>query len=137
MTPEQVTLVQNSFAKVAPVADKAADMFYGRLFELAPQVRAMFPDELAPQKKKLMQALTLAVNSLTRPDQLMPVLRDMGARHVGYGAQEAHYDVVGAALIDTLDTALGADFDDATREAWVACYAIVAGEMKMAARRAA
>ena len=72
MTPNQIKLVQTSFAQVAPIAATAADLFYGRLFEIAPQVRAMFPDDLSEQKKKLMAMLGTAVAGLSHLDTLMP-----------------------------------------------------------------
>ena len=83
MTPQQITLVQTSFAKVAPIAAIAADLFYGRLFEIAPDVRRMFPEDLAEQKKKLMAMLGTAVGSLDRLDALLPVVRALGERHAG------------------------------------------------------
>ena len=133
MTPEQVRLVQDSFAKVRPIADTAADLFYGRLFEIAPQVRALFPDDMSEQKKKLMAMLGLAVTNLNRPEVVAPAVQDLGRRHVAYGTQEAHYAPVGAALLWTLEQGLGADFTPDVREAWTETYGLVAGLMKSAA----
>ena len=64
MTPEQVKLVQQTFGQVAPIADKAADLFYDRLFAIAPEVRSLFPGDLTEQKKKLMQMIAVAVTNL-------------------------------------------------------------------------
>lgn len=133
MTPEQVRLVQDSFAKVRPIADTAADLFYGRLFEIAPQVRALFPDDMSDQKKKLMAMLGLAVTNLNRPEVVAPAVQDLGRRHIAYGTLEAHYAPVGAALLWTLEQGLGADFTPDVREAWTETYGLVAGLMKSAA----
>ena len=65
MTPDQVKLVQQSFAQVAPISDQAAAIFYDRLFEVAPQVKAMFPADMTEQKKKLMATLAVVVNGLS------------------------------------------------------------------------
>ena len=68
MTPEQVKLVQSSFKKVEPIAEQAGDIFYSRLFEIAPEVRPMFPDEMSDQKSKLMSMLSTAVSKLHQVD---------------------------------------------------------------------
>ncbi len=137
MNSSEIQRVQASFALVRPIADVAADLFYLKLFRLAPEVRDMFPDDLAEQKKKLVAVLGVAVGGLSRPETLLPVLRDLGSRHAGYGVADVHYDVVGQALIETLAEGLGASFDDETRAAWIACYGLVSGEMKRASRIAA
>jgi hemoglobin-like flavoprotein len=110
MTPNRVTLVQTSFASVAPIAGVAADLFYDRLFEIAPDVRRMFPNDLAEQKKKLMAMLGTAVAGLSKPDALLPAVRALGARHGGYGVTAEHFAPVGAALIWTLEKGLGEAF---------------------------
>lgn len=129
MTPQQITLVQVSFAKVVPIAEQAAALFYARLFELAPGVRGLFKGDMQEQGRKLMTMLGIVVNGLTRLDQIVPAAQQLARRHVGYGARPEHYPVVGAALLDTLATGLGADFDDATREAWGTAYALLSGVM--------
>lgn len=129
MTPHQIALVQSSFAKVAPIAATAADLFYGRLFEIAPEVRAMFPDDLTDQKKKLMAMLGTAVGALTRLDQLLPAVRALGERHAGYGVKAAHFAPVGAALLWTLEKGLGPDFTPETKAAWTEAYTALAGVM--------
>ena len=129
MTPNQIKLVQTSFAQVAPIAATAADLFYGRLFEIAPQVRAMFPDNLSEQKKKLMAMLSTAVSNLHKLETILPAVKDLGSRHKGYGVTAAHYAPVGAALLWTLKKGLGADFTPETKEAWTATYTALAGVM--------
>jgi hemoglobin-like flavoprotein len=136
MTPDQVKLVQESFAKVAPIADKAADLFYDRLFAIAPELRALFPEELKSQKIKLMQMLATAVNNLHQMEKIVPAVQDLGKRHAGYGVTDTHYEPVGAALLWTLEQGLGPAFTPPTREAWTATYATVASLMKDAAATA-
>lgn len=137
MTPDQIQLVKSSFAKVAPIAPQAAELFYGRLFEIAPEVRPMFKGDVAEQGRKLMTALTMAVANLERTDKLVPVVRDLGRRHVGYGVRDAHYGKVAEALLWTLEKGLGDAFTPPVREAWTAAYMLIAGTMKDAARAAA
>lgn len=133
MTPNQIKLVQQSFAKVAPIADQAADLFYDRLFESAPGVRPLFPDDMAEQKKKLMQMLATAVANLHRVEEILPALEDLGRRHVDYGTRPEHYDTVGEALLWTLEQGLGEAFTPAVEEAWTKTYAMIADVMKTAA----
>jgi hemoglobin-like flavoprotein len=133
MTPQQVTLVQDSFAKVRPIADTAADLFYGRLFEIAPGVRAMFPEDMRDQKKKLMAMLGLAVTNLHKPDTVVPALQALGRQHVAFGTQAAHYAPVGEALLWTLEQGLGPDFTPEVREAWTETYGLGARVMQDAA----
>ncbi len=137
MTPDQIKLVQDSFAQVAPIADQAADLFYDRLFESAPGVRPLFPDDMAEQKKKLMQMLATAVANLERVKEILPVLEDLGRRHVDYGTRPEHYDTVGEALIWTLGQGLGEAFTPAVEEAWTETYGTIAQVMKAAAAEVA
>ncbi|MBN9495846.1 MAG: hemin receptor [Alphaproteobacteria bacterium] len=134
MTPEQVKLVQESFKLVAPIADTAADIFYDRLFATAPQVRAMFPQEMKDQKKKLMQMIGTAVTNLHQVDKIADAVAKLGARHVKYGVKDEHYDIVGAALLFTLKQGLGDKFTPDTQAAWTATYGLLAGVMKDAAK---
>jgi hemoglobin-like flavoprotein len=129
MTPYQITLVQESFAKVVPIAATAADLFYGRLFEIAPEVRAMFPDDMTDQKKKLMTMLGVAVGALTRLDQLLPAVKALGQRHAAYNVRAEHFAPVGAALLWTLEQGLGDEFTPEVKEAWTAIYAVLSSLM--------
>jgi nitric oxide dioxygenase len=133
MTPQQITLVQTSFAQVAPIAATAADLFYGRLFEIAPHVRAMFPEDIAEQKKKLMAMLGTVVGGLSRLDTLMPAVRALGQRHAGYGVTTAHFAPVGVALLWTLEKGLGAAFTAEVKDAWATAYSVLSQAMIAAA----
>ncbi len=129
MTPDQVKLVQDSFAKVAPISDTAAELFYGRLFEIAPQVRAMFPDDMSEQRKKLMATLAIVVNGLNNLDTILPAASALAKRHVGYGAEAGHYPVVGAALLWTLEKGLGDAWTPPVAAAWTQAYTTLSGFM--------
>jgi len=133
LTNEQKVLVQNSFRLVAPSAAEVAAIFYGRLFEIAPEVRPMFTSDLTEQGKKLMQVLGYAVGSLDRLGSLIPAVEDLGRRHGRYGVRDEHYDAVASALLWTLEQGLGEAFTAELREAWVAVYTLLAGVMKSAA----
>jgi hemoglobin-like flavoprotein len=135
VTNTQKVLVQESFAAVVPIADDAAVLFYRRLFELDPSLQRMFRGDMTEQRRKLMQMLTAAVKGLDRLDQLVPVVEDLGRRHVGYGVADAHYDTVGAALLWTLEKGLGDAFTAEVKDAWVAVYGLLAGTMKNAAKQ--
>lgn len=135
LTQAQIALVQNSFAVVAPIADDAAALFYRRLFEIDPTLKAMFKGDMAEQRRKLMQMLTAAVKGLNRIDRLIPVVEDLGRRHVNYGVEEHHYDTVGNALLWTLEKGLGAAFTPDVREAWATVYGLLASTMARAAAK--
>ena len=122
MTPDQIKLVQQSFAKVAPISEQAAELFYGRLFEIAPSVRAMFPNDMTEQRRKLMATLAIVVNGLSNIEMILPAASSLATRHVAYGAKPEHYPVVGAALLWTLEQGLGADWTPELAKAWTAAY---------------
>jgi nitric oxide dioxygenase len=129
MTPEQVKLVQDSFAKVAPISDVAASMFYERLFEIAPEVKSMFPADMTEQRKKLMATLAVVVNGLTELDTILPAASALAKKHVGYGVKPEHYTPVGAALLWTLEKGLGTAWTPPTADAWTAAYATLSDFM--------
>jgi hemoglobin-like flavoprotein len=134
LTPTQIDLIKSSFGKVVPIADQAAGLFYGRLFEIAPEIQPMFKSvDMSQQGVKLMQMIGQAISLLNNPDKLVPALQHLGQRHLQYGVMPEHYDVVGAALLWTLAQGLGADFTDETREAWTQVYTIMANTAKAAA----
>jgi len=132
-TPEQVALVQESFGKIAPITETAADLLYNRLFELDPSLSSLFTGDMVEQGKKLMSMIATAVKGLDNPDELIPAVQQLGRNHVGYGVVDAHYDTVGAALIWTLQQGLGDAFTADVKEAWIAVYTLLATVMKDAA----
>jgi hemoglobin-like flavoprotein len=129
MTPTQVKLVQESFAKVAPISETAAVIFYDRLFEVAPAVKSMFPDDMTEQRKKLMMMLAAVVNGLGNLESILPAASALAKRHVSYGAQPEHYPVVGGALLYTLEKGLGEAWTPELADAWTAAYDALSGYM--------
>jgi hemoglobin-like flavoprotein len=129
MTADQVKIVQESFVKVAPISDQAAVMFYDRLFEVAPQVKAMFPADMTEQRKKLMATLAYVVNGLGNLESVLPAASALATRHVSYGAKKEHYPVVGAALLWTLEKGLGDAWTAELADAWTAAYGTLSGFM--------
>jgi hemoglobin-like flavoprotein len=137
MTPRQIKLVQDSFAQVRPIAATAAELFYNRLFSLDPSLRPMFKGDITRQGQMLMSMIGAAVGGLSNLEKLAPVVRELGARHVGYGVRTEHYATVGAALIWTLEQGLGEKFNHEVREAWTATYGLLSDVMQLGAMEAA
>jgi nitric oxide dioxygenase len=136
MTPQERTLVQESFAAVRPISDQAAAMFYDRLFTIAPEVKPLFKGDMSEQGKKLMQMLAVAVNGLTNLEAILPAVQELGRKHVDYGVTTAHYQPVGEALLWTLEQGLGDAFTAETKAAWEKTYTLLAGAMIEAAEGA-
>jgi hemoglobin-like flavoprotein len=133
MTRDQVHLVKSTWQQVLPIQAAAADLFYGRLFEIAPEVRPLFKRDIHAQGAMLMSTLNTVVRSLHDLNAVLPVARELAQRHVGYGVLPRHYDSVGTALMWTLEQGLGAALTPAAREAWQQAYGTLAGAMKAAA----
>lgn len=133
MTPRQKELVQTSWSQVVPIADTAASLFYGRLFEIDPSLKAMFTSDIKEQGKKLMAMITVAVRGLDDLGALVPAVQALGKRHVGYGVKDEHYATVAAALLWTLEKGLGEAWNDEVKESWVVVYTILADTMKQGA----
>jgi len=133
MTPEQIALVQETFKAVVPIKDTAADLFYGRLFEDDPSLEALFPADLTEQKQKLMATIATAVGGLDNLEDIVPVVQDLGIRHIAYGVKPEHYDTVGGALLWTLEQGLGEAFTPEVKAAWTEVYTVLATTMKDAA----
>ena len=129
MNPLQIKLVQESFAKVAPISEQAAVIFYDRLFEVAPSVKAMFPADMTEQRKKLMATLAVVVNGLSNLETILPAASALATRHVSYGAKPEHYPVVGGALLWTLEKGLGEAWTPEVASAWTAAYGTLSGYM--------
>lgn len=133
MTPDQIRLVQTSFAQLADDPDSVASAFYDRLFLLDPQLRVLFKGEMTAQRTKLMAMLAAGVRGLDRIDELLPTLHALGERHVGYRVRDSDYDSVGRALIDSLRSGLADAFTPELRTAWLAAYSALSGAMKAGA----
>lgn len=136
MTPTQIQLVQVTWAKVAPIKDAAAEIFYGKLFETDPALKPLFKGDMKAQGTKLMSMINTAVDGLTRLDQIVPAVESLGRRHVGYGVKDQHYDTVAGALLYTLEMGLGPAFTPEVKQSWTEAYMLLAGVMKKAAATA-
>jgi hemoglobin-like flavoprotein len=137
MTPEQKRLVENTWKQVAPIADAAAEIFYGRLFEIDPTTRKLFhATDMVAQRKKLLQTLSFAINGLNDLDALASKVEDLGRRHAGYGVTDPQYDSVGAALLWTLEQGLGQAWTPAVASAWTEVYQLLSRIMRKAAAQA-
>jgi hemoglobin-like flavoprotein len=137
ISPEQITLVRDSWNRVLPIADQAAIVFYGKLFELDPSLQPMFKGDMTEQGKKLMRMIGIAVDNLDRLDEVVPAVQELGVKHLEYGVKNSQYDTVGEALLWTLGRGLGDAFTTEVMCAWMDVYGLLAGTMKDAAREAA
>lgn len=133
MDQATITLVQDSFRKVEPIAPLAAELFYKKLFEMDPSLKSLFNGDMEAQGAKLMKMIGIAVNGLNNLDAIVPAVKDLGARHVGYGVKDKDYETVGGALLWTLEQGLGDDFTPDVRNAWADVYGLLAGTMQAAA----
>jgi nitric oxide dioxygenase len=133
MTPAQIELVQSSFEKVVPIADTAASLFYGRLFETVPEVRPLFRSDMTDQGRKLMTTLGVVVKSLDKLDAILPAVKSLATKHVAYGVRADHYAPVGGALLWTLRQGLGEAFTPEVEEAWTVAYGTLSDVMTQTA----
>ncbi len=136
MNTDQIKLVQDSFEKVRPISETAAELFYKRLFELNPSLKSLFKGDMKTQGIMLMKMLDYAVTGLNEPDKIVPAIKALGKRHVGYGVKEEYYETVGEALLWTLEKGIGEDFTRDVKDAWTETYKLLSDTMKSAAREA-
>lgn len=136
MTPDQIKNVQESFEKVAPIADQAAELFYGRLFEVAPEVKPMFTSDMSEQGKKLMTMIGVAVRGLSNLEKIVPAVQQLGVRHVDYGVKEEHFAVVGDSLLWTLERGLGEAWNEELKASWAEAYGVLSATMIAAMKEA-
>jgi len=129
MTPDQIKAIQDSFTKVVPIAEQAAALFYGRLFEIAPEVKPLFRGDMTEQGRKLMATLGVVVNGLGNLETVLPAASALAKRHVDYGVKPGDYAPVGAALLWTLEQGLGDDWTPDLAAAWGAAYTVLSDYM--------
>ncbi|WP_341894392.1 globin family protein [Ferrovibrio terrae] len=135
MTPQQIELIKTSFAKVAPISETAAELFYGRLFILDPGLKPLFKGDMKEQGRKLMAMLATAVANLNNLGSIVPAVEALGRRHNDYGAKPKDYQTVAEALLWTLEQGLGDGFTGEVRQAWTECYVTLANVMQEAAAK--
>lgn len=133
LTAKEISLLQSSFAKVAPIKDAAAEIFYDKLFEYDPRLKQLFKGSMKTQGNKLMATLGVAVKGLNDLEKLVPVLQNLAIKHVDYGVKVEDYTPVGNALLYALSQGLGAQYTPEVKEAWVKLYRLVADVMRSAA----
>lgn len=126
ITDKQRQLVTLSFARLVPISNEAAAMFYNRLWEIAPETRAMFHStDMTQLGMKIMQTLGVTVRALHDLDSISPMLQDLGRRHMSYGVTREQYELVKAALLWMIEQTLKKDFTPETRAAWIAAYDLI------------
>ncbi|HTS39092.1 MAG TPA: globin family protein [Xanthobacteraceae bacterium] len=133
MDARQVTLVQESFEKVAALGEKVAELFYAELFAIEPSLRDMFKSNMQEQHRKLLSTLAMVIRSLQAPEKIMGPAQKLAVKHLDYGVQPVHYTYVGNALLRTLKKGLGDQFTPELRDAWVEVFRTLATIMKQAA----
>jgi hemoglobin-like flavoprotein len=136
MMQSQIELVQSSFELIKQDVQSAVMLFYDRLFHLDPSLRNMFRNSREEQARKLAHVLTVVVKGLSRPEQILPAVEELGRRHANYGVRAEHYATVGAALLWTLQAGLGDHFTPEVREAWTSAYLLLSSTMQRAAAEA-
>lgn len=125
----RIDLLEASFELLAPRGEELVERFYTQLFSVAPEARSMFPTDMAGQKRALLGALGMIVSSLRAPEKLGSYLDGLGRRHVDYGAVEAHYDLVGSVLLETMAEMAGPAWNSELQDAWTTAYGAVKGIM--------
>ena len=125
----EIAELRRSWELVVPIADEAAQLFYARLFELAPALRQLFRHEPAVQRDKFLQALQQIIACAGRPNDVLAMLAALGDRHVTYGVRPEHYTVAGEALLWTLDEGLGILRTREARNSWITAFEFVATAM--------
>lgn len=134
MDPQRL---KENFALVGEKGEDVAAFFYADLFARNPGLRAMFPPGMGEQHERLLSALGHIVSLVDDTDRLVPFLRDLGRRHVGYGVVREHYDEVGSSLLTTLEHFSGPAWDERLRQDWATAYGLVSQVMVEAADGAA
>jgi len=132
-TETEIQLVRRTFDLIVPLAGVFADLFYERLFYLAPSVRRMFSHDMRAQKRSLIVMIATTVQNLDNPDALVPLAKALGARHARYGVTAGHYEVVGEVLVWTLERCLASDFTAEVERAWRRAYGLLAAAMRAGA----
>jgi hemoglobin-like flavoprotein len=136
VTPERERLVRDSWKQLEAVAEPHARLFYQHLFELDPGVARLFAStDMEAQGRKFWQMVTEIVRVLDEPDAMVTQVAALGHRHAGYGVTDDQYEMVGAALLWTLEQALGPAFTAEVRDAWAEAYLLLATVMRRAASR--
>jgi nitric oxide dioxygenase len=128
-----LALLKESFTHLAVDAEGATLALFERLFQLDPRLRFLFPEDLSDQKHRLMSMIGFVVRRLHRWEQIEPRLRNLGLRHVSYGAKASDYRTFERAMLDVLASRLNLSEDSETLRAWSLLFAAVSEAMLEAA----
>jgi len=134
MTPEQIDLVRKSFDALWPFRRRLAEHFYGRFFELAPDTRRLFPDDMEKQQLKLMDTIAAIVGTLDQREIFQSIISHTGRKHAEFGVQRSHFVAFGDALIWGLQRQFGPEFTPEMQQAWIVLYDAIQAEMMRAAK---
>jgi hemoglobin-like flavoprotein len=132
MTPQQIELIRKSFDAIWPVRRKLAESFYSRFFELAPDAKRLFPDDLERLHLKLMDMIAAIVGALDQRELFQSIISYTGQQHAQFGVQPSHFIAFGDALLWSLERQFGPAFTPELKEAWIELYDAVQTEMKRA-----
>lgn len=133
LSRDDIDLIRESYMQLSADLQRAGDVFYDKLFEIAPETRQLFLQDMTAQAAKLMSTLGLVVSQLQNAEELEPVVRDLALRHLAYGVEAHHYDLVRDALVGMLKTLLSSQMDERVFEAWGRAYDRLASVMLKAA----
>ena len=129
LTTAQIDLIRDSFHRLQPDVEAASELFYDRLFEIAPELRAMFLNDMTEQGMRFMSTLALIVQHLDDPQELRPYLEKLAQGHAAFGVKHEHFHPMGQALIWSMQKTLGEKFSEGATAAWQAAYDHLAHEM--------
>jgi hemoglobin-like flavoprotein len=133
LSARQKKLLRDSYESIAEYKDSVVVLFYGRLFEIAPETRGLFKIDIREQAHKLMDTLGTVVDALDRFEELCPHVAELGRRHVAYGVQPYQYEKLRSALMWAMGQALGVEFDRETKAAWESLIGTISAVMLEAA----
>jgi len=129
LSAEQVALLRETYRLLAREPVDASERFYARLFEIAPELRPMFPEDMSEQGMKFMSTLGVILDRIDDPEMLQPYVEALARGHAAYGVRPEHFPPMGRALIETMREILGAKFPEGADSAWQAAYDRLAEEM--------
>jgi nitric oxide dioxygenase len=132
-----IELIQSSYSIVKQRSDEFASSFYQILFDNYPNIRSLFSEtDMSKQRSKLIESLDLVLLNVHSPEAFTPILKDLGKRHVRYGAVLTDYPLIGDALLQALEKHLGENWTSELRQAWTQAYQTIADTMAAGAKTA-
>lgn len=137
LSEAEIEIIRSSAEKMVELNVAATNLFYSNLFAEVPEIRVLFPDEMFPQSEKLWASIVMVVESVDDLSEIVPALQGLGARHVGYGAEPGHYEVVSRVLIETIQSLMPNEWTDAHQATWTKALNIVSETMQAGAAKQA